>query len=491
MPKAAPLSDQKRRLLEKYLRGELGETAGKRSGIARRPPGETAPLSLTQQELWFRELRVPEIPPLYNECITLHMKGPLDVAVLEQSFAEIVRRHEAWRTTFEMVDGQPVQVIQQPSQIKLPVIDLSKLHKAEREDEAVRCVAKDTRRPFDLRRGPLLRPTLVKFDEAEHRLYLIAHQIILDGKSAYQIFPSELAALYKAFTAGRPSPLPELPVQCADFACWQRQWLQGDVLAKQVDYWRKQLPAGLPALQWPNDKPRPAARTFRGAFHSFAMPGPLTEALRKLSRRAGGTLFMTLLAGFAALLHSYTSQEDIVLGTLSPSGRKRTEVQALLGYFLNPVALRVNFGNHLTFNELLSQVRSVLSDAISHDDVPLEFLAWKLKPNRDPSRSPFFTVAMSLQPPAPDLDLDWSVTSMDVENGGASWDLYLAFIDRPSGMIGRAQYNPDVFELPAILATLEDLRKVLESAALNPEQRVSELRQVILPVQRRSSAGNP
>ncbi len=489
MPDDAPLSEEKRRLLERYLRGELARTPAKPGGIMRRPPGHVAPLSLTQQELWFRELRVPDIPPLYNECITLHMKGPLNVAVLEESFTEIVRRHEAWRTVFETVDGQPVQIIQRPSKIRLPVLDVRKLGKAEREAEAVRRVAADAKLPFDLRRGPLLRPTLVRLDDAEYRLYVIAHQIILDGKSAYQIFPSELAALYKAFCAGRPSPLPELPVQCADFACWQRQWLQGDVLAEQVEYWRKQLPADLPALNWPNDKPRPAARTFRGAFHPFALPGPLTEALRKLSRRAGGTLFLTLLAGFAALLHIYTSQEDVVVGTLSSSGRKRMEVQALLGYFLNPVALRINFGKDCTFSELLRQARSVLSEAISHDDVPLEFLARKLKPNADRSRSPFFTVAMSLQPPAPDLDLDWSVTSMDVESGGASWDLYIAFIDRPSGMIGRAQYNPDLFELPAILAMLDDLRKVLENAASNPDHRISALHQLISPVPRRLSAG--
>ncbi|PYT21861.1 MAG: condensation protein [Acidobacteria bacterium] len=491
MPEAAPLSEEKRNLLQKYLRGEVGQSSGKSSGITRRSPGDTAPLSLTQQELWLRELHVPGIPPLYNECITLYMKGPLDVAVLEASFTEIVRRHEAWRTTFETANGQPVQVIQPASKVILPVLDLRRLGKAEREVEAVRCVAEDARRPFDLRRGPLLRPTLVKLDYDEHRLFLIAHQIILDGMSAYQIFVSELAALYKAFSAGRPSPLPELPVQCADFACWQRQWLQGEVLAKQVDYWRKQLPSDLPVLHWPNDKPRPVDRSFRGAFQPFALPLPLTGALRELSRRAGGTLFMTLLAGFAALLHSYTSQEDIVVGTLSPSGRKRTEVQALLGYFLNPVALRVNFGNHSTFSELLLQVRGILSEAISHDDVPLEFLARELKPNGGPSRSPFFTVAMSLQPPTPSLDLEWSVTSMDVESGGASWDLYIAFIDRPGGMIGRAQYNPDLFEGSAITAMLADLRTLLEGAALNPEQRVSELCRLIPSDRRQALTENP
>jgi non-ribosomal peptide synthetase component F len=187
------------------------------------------------------------------------------------------------------------------------------------------------------------------------------------------------------------------------------------------------------------------------------------------------------LAGFATLLHSYTHQEDIVVGTLSPAGRKRTEVQALLGYFLNPVALRVHFGSHPTFRELLRQVRSVLSEAISHDDVPIEFLARELKPKADSSRSPFFTVALSLQPPMPDLDLEWSVTSMDVESGGASWDLYIAFIDRPNGMIGRAQYNPDLFGPPAITAMLGDLRSLLESVALNPEERLSDLRRLTPP----------
>jgi hypothetical protein len=403
------------------------------------------------------------------------MRGPLDVAALEQGFSEIIRRHEAWRTTFEIVNGQPVQVIHKASRIKLTVVDLGGLPKAEREAEAVRQVAQDAGRPFDLRRGPLLRPTLVKLDANEHRLFLIAHQIILDGMSAYQIFPSELAALYKAFSAGKPSPLPDLSIQFADFAWWQRQWLQGEVLAKQVDYWRKQLSAQSRALNWPCDRQRPAHRTFRGAFQPFALPERLTGALRELSRQEGATLFMTLLAGLATLLHRYTRRQDIVVGTLSPAGRKRTEVQALLGYFLNPVALRVNFASDQTFSDLLRQVRSVLSGAISNDDVPIEFLAGELEPETDSSRSPFFTVAVSLQPQTPELGLDWSVTSMDVSSGGASWDLYIAFIDRPDGMIGRAQYNPDLFEPPAVTAMLDDLRSLLESVVLNPEPRLSDL----------------
>ena len=214
-----------------------------------RPPGEIVPLSLSQQELWLRETGLTGIPPLYNESVTLRMTGPIDVLALEQSFNEIVQRHEIWRTTFDTLDGEPVQIIHSAPSIKLPLVDLRGLRKADREAEAIRLVRADARRPFDLRQGPMLRPTLVRMDDTEHRLFLIAHQIVLDGISVYQIFPSELAVIYKALSAGEPSPLPELSIQCADFAYWQREWLQGEVLAKQVDYWRKQLGGEPPVLE--------------------------------------------------------------------------------------------------------------------------------------------------------------------------------------------------------------------------------------------------
>jgi len=490
MPEAARISETQRRQLEKYLLGKLGQFAEKPDSIVCRPPGEIAPLSIAQQELCHRELRVPGIPPLYNECITLHMAGPLNVSALEASFTEVIRRHEAWRTTFETRNGQPVQIIHPASQVRLPVLDLRRLPATEREAEAVRRVARDVTRPFDLERGPLLRPTLVTLDDAEHRLFLIAHQMIVDGMSAYQILPFELATLYQAFSNGKPSPLPELPVQYADFACWQRRWLQGEVLTKQVNYWRKQL-SGAPVLNWPAGRPRPAEHTFRGAIQPFTLASSVSGALRGLSLRAGGTLFMTLLAGLAALLHGYTGQQDIVVGTLSPAGRRRTEVQALLGYFLNPLAIRISFENRPTFGDLLRQTRSVLSEAISHDDVPIEWLARELNVQPDASRSPFFTVAISLQPPAPDLDLGWGVTSMDVAGGGASWDLYMAFIDRPNGLIGRAQYNPDLFEPVEITTLLEDLQALLEAVTLDPGRPLSDLCRLPSSERRRLRKGVP
>jgi hypothetical protein len=475
MPRTTPISAAQRKLLDEYLRGKPGQSAETPNQIVRCPQEETAPLSLAQEELWLRELRVPGIPPLYNECITVHMAGPVNVAALEASLNEIIRRHEAWRTTFEIRQGQPVQIVQAATPIKMQVLDVRALPQHDREPEAIRKVGEDARRPFDLARGPLLRPTLVMKDDAERILFLVAHQIIIDGMSAYQIFPSELAAIYKAFSTGKPSPLPELPIQFADFTHWQREWLQDKELTKQVDYWRTQLAGDLRPLHWPCHRPRPESRSFRGSFQPFTLPGRLAATLRELSRREGGTLFTTLLAGFATLLHRYTGQEDIVVGTLAPAGRKRTEVQNLLGYFLNPVALRMNFRNDPAFRDLLRQARIVISDAISHDDVPIGLLARELMLKADSSRSPFFTVAISLQPPAPDLDLDWSVTSMDVENGGSNWDLYLAFIDTPTTLIGRAQYNQDLFDRQAITAMVDDLQRTLEIVALNPEQPLSVL----------------
>jgi hypothetical protein len=478
-PNAAELSDAKRDLLVKLLRGELKRSSPGAGAIARRSGAGPAPLTVSQETLWLRELEVPGIPPLYNECVTLRMIGPLDADALERSFNEVVRRHEIWRTTFETAAGQPVQVVHPDVSFRIPLVDLRGGSEYQREPEAVRHIKELTTPPFDMKFGPLLRPALVRMSDTEHRLYLVAHQIVLDGMSAYQIFPSELAAIYKAFCSGKPSPLPELPVQCGDFAEWQRNWLQGEVLAKEVDYWRNQLSGEPPALEWPTDKPRPAKRNFRGTIQAFHLPIAFTRDLKQFSQREGATLFMVLVAGITVLLHGYTAQEDISIGTLSPAGRKRSEVLGLLGYFLNPVALRFCLRPEAAFRDVLNQVRRVISEAISHDDVPIEFLARELRPQFDPSRSPFFTVAASLQPTTPDVGLDWRVTSMDVESGGASWDLYSAFIDSPSGLMVRAQYNPDLFEPSTIHRFIEDLQALLESAAANSLQPVENFSRLL------------
>jgi hypothetical protein len=392
------------------------------------------------------------------------MLGPLDPDVLERSFNEIIRRHEVWRTSFETKAGQPVQIVHPHRPMEFSRIDLRGLGEAERETEAVRLVGEDVRRPFQLDGGPLLRPILVRMGDEDHRLFLAVHQIVVDGRSAYQIYPSELAAHYKAFLTGQPSPLPELKIQCADFAWWQRECLNGEE-AKQANCWREQLGGNVPVRGWLTEKPNSVARSYYGRIHPFEFSPQLSSHVRDVSKRLNSTLFLVLLTGLASVVHRYEKRGDVVLGTLSPSGRKQSEVMDLLGYFLNPVTLRLNCGAHTTFSELLQHARGVVSEAISNDDVPIEHLARALE-GQDGSRpgpSPFFNVAVSLQPPAPDVGLPWSVTSMDVESGGSPWPLYLAFIDRPEGIIGRAQFNPDLFEIGAIKGVLQDLQLFFES----------------------------
>jgi surfactin family lipopeptide synthetase A len=476
-PDVAPLSEAKRKLLEKYLR-EGGAAATRESVITRRPSAEPAPLSLSQEQLWLRERGTHGIAPLYNECVVLRMSGPLDVPVLERGFVEIIRRHEIWRTSYVTSNGQPVQFVHPASdEFRLQLLDLRSLPtSARREAEAQRVIGDMVRQPFDLKEGPLLRARLVRMDDSEHRLFLCAHLSIVDGVSVYQVFPSELATLYSAYAFGRPSPLPPLTVQFGDYAYWQRQWLQGREMAKQVAYWRKQLAGQLPALNWPTGRTRPARETFRGTIRSFTFPRYLGEAVKALGKQEGVTLFMTLLAAFVALLHRYTEQEDIVVGTPSPAGRKRSEVQKLLGYFLNPVALRFDLAGNPSFRELLRRTQRATLEAISNDDVPMETLAQELKLKPDAGRNPFFTVAISLQPPMPQLDLEWSVTSMDIESGGAPWDLYVAFIERTEGIMGRVQYNTDLFDPETITRMLEHLQRLLKNVSANPTQPLSEVK---------------
>lgn len=455
MPVTSELSEAKRSLLGKYHSGKIVLPA---SRILPRKGGVLAPLTFSQEELWRREQRVPEIPPLYNECVTVRMRGQLDVTALERALTAILARHEIWRTTFETKGGVPVQVVQPPAPLKLRTLDLRGLREDLRQSEALRLMDAEAARPFRLAEEPPLRPILVRTDDQEHRLYLIAHQIILDGPSAYQIFPFELAAFYKGFTTGASPMLAELQIQCSDFALWQRE--QKNVLIEQqLEYWRKRLGDDHSLSQWPLRLPQ-TGRSYRGVIQSFAFSAETRERIRLFSHRENGTLFSTLLAGFAALLHSKNKQEKIFLGTLSPSGRKRSEVLGLLGYFLNPVALKFDFASEPTLVDLIHQARHMTAEAICNDDVPIEHVARQLK-SANTSPSPFFRAAVSLQPPTPDLGVDWAVSSMDVQSGGSPWELYLAFIDRPTGLLGRAQFDPTIFDPEAISHLLKELESLI------------------------------
>jgi surfactin family lipopeptide synthetase A len=482
------LSDAKRRLLEKYRRGNSGAKATSVTAIAPSPSDDGAPASLSQEQLLVRERRLEGGPALYNECIRLKMEGPLNVLILEKSFNEIIRRHEIWRTSYRIKDDRFLQVIHLPEKVELPVVDLRGLPEGQADQEIQRLAGEAVCRPFDLTQGPLFRARLFRTKDTEHLLFLSAHLSIVDGVSVYQILPFELAALYRAYSSGQASPLPALTIQFGDFAHWQRGWLEDGEAARQVAYWRKQLAGPIPVLNWPHDRERPPKQTFRGAIRSFALCHELVEALEALSRQEGGTLFMGLLAAFVSLLYCYAQQDDIIVGTPSPAGRKRSEVQKLLGYFLNPVALRFDLTGDPTFRTLLGQARQVTLEALSNDEVPLEVVAHELGANVDPSRNPFFTVAMSLQPPMPELDLPWSVTSMDIGSGGSPWDLYLAFINRPTETMVRVQYNPDLFDATTITRMIADYETLLSAMNANPAVCISQIDLAVLRESQASEA---
>ncbi|HMG74409.1 MAG TPA: amino acid adenylation domain-containing protein [Pyrinomonadaceae bacterium] len=464
------MSDAKRALLQQYLRGGLALPSPESCVINRRPTDEPAPPSFGQEQLWIHSQLVTDLV-IYNEPVTVRRTGPLDVTALKQSLHEIIRRHEAWRTNFAIQDGQLVQVINPSLDLELPLVDLRGLDESEREPEALRLATLDARRPFDLNQGPLLRAMLARITDTDHRLYLTLHQIIFDGVSLYSVFLPELANLYEAFVHGRPPTLPNPPIQYADFAHWQRT--QDETVSDELAYWRKQLAGAPAALDVPADRPRPAVQTFRGEQLSFTFPQRLSEALKALSRREGTTLFMTLLAAFQTVLHRYTDQDDLLVGTVTTS-RKRSEFDELLGFFLNTLVLRTDLSGDPTFRELLARVRKVTVDALGHGDVPVHRLVKELELERDPGRNPLFQVMFVLEPPLPAPAPGWELSQVDVDAGIARVDLYLELDDRPEGLVGRFRYNSDLFDAASITRMLDHLTTLLEGVSANPECAISD-----------------
>ncbi|MGB7921863.1 MAG: condensation domain-containing protein, partial [Pyrinomonadaceae bacterium] len=379
------LSPAKRALLLKLMREEAA-TAEKARVIPRRAQRDAAPLSFAQQRLWFLHQFEPDTTA-YNIPLTVRLTGPLDLPAVEKTLTEIISRHEILRTTFVYAsDGQLIQVVSPALQLSLPFVDLSSLPEAEREAEAQRRAVEDLHSPFDLAQGPLLRVALLRLGEEDHVVLFTMHHIISDGWST-SILAREVATLYQAFTSDQPSPLPELAIQYADYAVWQREWLQGDVLQQQLDYWRKQLEGAPSVIELPTDHPRPAVQTFRGARHRFLIDERVSTELRQLSQREGVTLFMTLLAAFQTLLARYSGQDDIVIGT-PIAGRTRAEVEPLIGFFVNTLVLRSDLTGDPTFRDALRHVREVCLGAYAHQDLPFEKLVEELQPQRDLSRSP-------------------------------------------------------------------------------------------------------
>jgi amino acid adenylation domain-containing protein len=445
------------------------------------------PTSFAQQRLWFLDQLAPG-NPFYNVSTALRLTGSLNFTALKQTFNEIVRRHETLRTTFVMVEQQPVEAIAPSLTIPLPLIDLRNFESQERDTQVQRIVTKEAQRPFNLTTGPLLRVKLLHLDEAEYLLLLNLHHIVADGWSI-GVLIRELGILYKAFVENQRAPLPELPIQYADFAEWQREWLQEvggngtSPLQTQLAYWQKQLD-GISVLNLPTDRLRPIVPTYKGAKQFLELPQDLTQALEVLNRQEGVTLFMTLLAAFQILLHRYTQQEDITVG--SPiANRNRRELEGLIGFFVNSLVLRTDFSGNPTFRELLNRVREVTLGAYAHQDLPFEKLVEELHPARDLSYHPFFQVVFSLQnTPIEALELPGlTLSPFEFDSKTAKLDLEFHLWQDWESLKGQMVYSTDLFDDTTITRMLGHFQTLLESIVANPEQRLSDLS--LLTVQER------
>ncbi|HKV10095.1 MAG TPA: amino acid adenylation domain-containing protein, partial [Thermoanaerobaculia bacterium] len=441
--------------------------------LAAGPRPAEIPLSFAQQRLWFLARLAPG--GLYNMPAAIRLEGALAVPALDAALAAIVSRHEALRTTFAERGGQPVQEIAPPPPAHLPVADLAALPSARRQEALDAALARAAAHPFDLASGPLLRTVLFRLDGEEHVFGLTVHHIVADAWSI-GVFVRELGELYAAFATGRPSPLPALEIQYADFALWQRGWLTGAALESLVAAWRERLAGAPPALELPTDRPRPAVQTLRGTTLPVLFGPELAEPLRGLARRRGATLFMTLLAGLSELLHRHSGQEDLVVGT-PVAGRGRREVEGLIGLFLNTLALRTDLSGDPGFGDLLARVRTAALDAYALQDLPFEKLVSELQPVRDLSRSPVFQVMLSLQnTPKPALALPGlTLEGLRVDSGAARFDLALSVAETEGGIEGGIEYDSGLFDRPTIERLLSHLATLLAGAAADPGRRLSEL----------------
>jgi amino acid adenylation domain-containing protein/thioester reductase-like protein len=442
--------------------------------IPKRETDGPCPLSFAQDRLYFLTQLEPNSPAYHIPCV-LRIRGELRLEILERCFAEIQRRHDILRTRFTPVNQKPLQVIE-PSEItNLSIVSLQNLPPTAQDAEIYRLAAAENLKPFRLDQDPLLRLTVLCLNAEHHVLLFTLHHIISDAWSS-GILIQEFSALYEAFSAGKPSPLTELPIQYADFAVWQRAWLQGEVLATQLHYWSQQLKDAPPVLTLPTDRPRPAIQSVNGAIETLAFPLELSQALQTLSQQESVTLYMVLLAAFKVLLYRYTGQTDILVGS-AIANRNRPEIEGLIGFFANTLVLRTQVSGDLSFREFLSQVRNVTLDAYEHQDLPFEKLVAELKIERNLSCQPLVQVAFELQNIASQnlqiSGLSFEVLEPDVKN--AKYDLTLFMSETDRGLVGACEYNTDLFDRATIAHFLEHYQILLESIIANPDRTISTL----------------
>lgn len=438
--------------------------------------------SFAQQRLWLLQQFEPDTPA-NNMPVVVRFTGKLDIPALERSLTEIIRRHEILRTTFPVLDGQTILVIAAPATLSVAVVDLQNLPAEQRDAEAHCRAAQDAKQPFDLVNGPVVWFKLFRLAEQEHLLLWNMHAIVCDGTSA-DLFYRELTALYAAFSAGQPSPLPDLPIQYADFAQWQRQWLQREVLKSYLNYWKQKLSGNLPPLQLPTDHPRPlGVQTYRGDRYARMLPRQLHHDLMRFSQQLGTTLFVTLLTTFNTLLYRYSQQSEL-LTTFVSSGRSQVETEALMGFFSNTLVLRTHFEGNLPFRDLLRQVHQSVLEAHTYQDVPFEKLVEELRPEQNQSRSPLYQIKFTLNPPwtngrgmaAVELpDLTIKALFGYIYNGKTKFDLTLVTREQDEGLGAVFDFNADLFDTSTIERMMGHFQTLLESIVVNPDQCLAEL----------------
>ncbi|HET6978724.1 MAG TPA: condensation domain-containing protein [Pyrinomonadaceae bacterium] len=469
------LSPERRELLGQLLQKEAPHSA-RLIIVPRLRKSNHVPLSFAQQRLWFLDQLQPG-GHAFNLPIALRVWGPLNTEVLQKSLSEIVRRHEVLRTSFTFIGDQPMQVINPPSEWSLPVEDLRVLPDELREAEVLRQSTDETRQPFDLGRGPLLRVRLLRTGEQEHVILFTMHHIVADAWSS-GVLVDEVMALYGAYAAGRSSPLPELPIQYADFALWQREMLTGETLDGLLGYWQRQL-QGVAQLKLPSDRPRPAVTSYRGASESVFIDETLTSSLKSLGQQEGVTLFMTLLAAFQTLLYLYTKQTDIVVGT-DIANRTRAETERLIGFFVNMLALRTDLSGNPTFREILKRVQQVTVDAYAHQELPFEKLVAALNLERELNRFPIFQAVFVLQN-APVRMLEISGLDMEpvaIEHLTVKFDLIMFLAEQQGRLLGRLDYSTDLFDAGTIRSFVKNFQTTLERVVAEPDVQLDRLQTI-------------
>jgi amino acid adenylation domain-containing protein len=464
------LSDAKRRLLEQRMRGSASAPKRAEESIRPRPDGASIPLSAEQRRVWLHAAQQPDVP-IYNEPCTIHRYGSLDLEILRRTLDEILRRHEAWRTSFAP-DGE--EIVHQNLRIPLPFIDLSGLSRKAAEAEALRIATDDARQPISLDTAPLFRARVVRMAPNEHRIYLTFHHIIFDGVSIARVFMPELTAIYASFERGEPSPLPSPSLQYGDYAIWRSRHVDSPAVKQHLAYWLEQLSGELPTLQLPEDKPRPWITSYRGAMECFEVPAELADGLRRLSRMYGVTLYVTLLAAYKTLLFRYTGQSDLIVGSATDA-RRRPELENLMGYFLDTFAIRSHPLVDLSFSEYLSQVQDSVLGGMAAAEVPFDRVVQAINPKRDTSRHPIFQAFFTVRPPLPPLADGWAISQTDVTVGTSKFDLYLEFGDDPDSIDARFFFNTDIWNVSTIQRMAGNLLVLLQSIVSNPEEVLGSL----------------